>query len=103
MVRQVSSKTSVKIGVAGLKMSCQTTVLHGQIVVFLLVHLFVDDILLSDAQGTSRTSLVNFGSSTSGLDTCLETAVTPARRCNIGSLTCQRSPIIGGYILTYLS
>ncbi|KAG9991652.1 hypothetical protein KCU98_g195, partial [Aureobasidium melanogenum] len=60
-------------------MSGEATVLHGQVVVLLLVHLFVDNVLLSYAKRSSCASLVNLRSATSRLDSGLETTITAAR------------------------
>jgi hypothetical protein len=85
VVGQVCSQSAVEVGVGGLEMGCEATVLHGQVVVLLLVHLFVDHILLGDTKRSACASLVDLGSTAGGLDSCFETAVTTTRGSNVSS------------------
>ena len=78
VVRQVGGQPSIEVGRAGLEMGGETTILIWQVVVFLLVHLLVDDVLLRDPQRSTGTTLVDLRRSTSGLDPSLEAAVAPA-------------------------
>ena len=48
VVGEVCGKLSIKVGIAGLKVCCEPTVLHWQIVIFFLIHFLVDNILLGD-------------------------------------------------------
>ena len=50
LVRQICSQSSVEIHGASLKVSSESPVLEWKVIVLFLVHLFVDDILLSDTQ-----------------------------------------------------
>ena len=59
VVGKVSCKSPVKVGVGCLKVCGKTAVLHRQVVVLFLVHLFVDDILLGDLERTTRPSFVD--------------------------------------------
>jgi len=75
VVGKVGSQSPVKIGVAGLQVCCQTTILHGQVVIFFLVHLFVNNILLSDTERPASATLVDLAGSSGTLDTGLKASV----------------------------
>ncbi len=49
VVREICRQSSVEIGGTSLEMGCETSILHRQVIVFFLVHLFVDHILLGDS------------------------------------------------------
>jgi hypothetical protein len=66
-------------------MRIEALILSGQVVVFFLVHLLIDDILLSDTQCTPGTLLMDFRSSPGGLNPSFQTAVTAARGGNVGT------------------
>lgn len=76
-------------------MSSQTFVLQGHLVVFLLVHLLINDILLRYAQGTTGPLLVNLGRATGRFHTGFETSITSSGSGNIcpyiESVYCQCS------------
>lgn len=71
-------------------MSIQALVLGRQVIVFLFVHLLVDDILLGDAQGTAGALLVDLRSAAGRLNACLEAAVAPTRGSDVGTAGCQQ-------------
>lgn len=48
LIRQIRRQSTIEVGRACLKVGSQSTILHGKIIVFLLVHLLVDDVLLCD-------------------------------------------------------
>lgn len=56
-------------------MCCEASVLHGQVIVLLFVHLFVDDVLLSDAQRTAGSPFVDLRGSAGRFDAGFEAAV----------------------------
>jgi len=85
VVCKVGSKSAVKVCIAGLKVCSETTVLHWQVVSFLLVHLFIDYILLRDSERTASTALVNLTSTSGALDTSFQTTVTTARGSDVSS------------------
>lgn len=68
VVGEVGSETTIEVGVLGLQVCSETTVLHGQVVIFFLVHLLVDNILLCDAERPACAALVNLRRATSRLD-----------------------------------
>jgi hypothetical protein len=68
-----------------LKVSVEALILGGQVVVFLLVHLLIDDILLGDAKSTARSFLVDLRCSTGRLYPCLQTTVASSRRSNVST------------------
>lgn len=70
-------------------MRSQTAVLHGQVVIFFLIHLLVDNILFGDPQRTACSSLVDLRSSSSGLDTGFQAPITAARGSNVSSVKGQ--------------
>lgn len=74
-----------------LQVGVEPLVLSGQVVVFLFVHLFVDNILLGDAQSTPRSFLVNLRCSTRRLNPRLKAAVTAARCGNVRTATTSAS------------
>lgn len=76
MVGQIGGEASIEVRRASLQVGGKPTILHGKIVVFFLVHLFIDHILLRDSQGASGTTFVDLRGSTSRLDSCFETAIT---------------------------
>ena len=49
MVGEIGRQSSVEVGRTGLKMSGEPPVLHGQIIIFFLVHLLVDHVLFGDS------------------------------------------------------
>lgn len=65
-------------------MSSEPPILHREVIILLLVHFFVDDILLRHAQRAAGSSLVDFGCSSGRLYPGLKAAVTPSRCGNIG-------------------
>ena len=50
VIGKVSGKPPIEVGGPSLQVGSEPAVLKGQVVVFFLVHLFVDDILLCDSQ-----------------------------------------------------
>ena len=76
MVRQVGRQPPVEIGGAGLQVRRQPSVLHRQVVVLLLIHLFIDHILLGDSQGAPCATLVDLGCSACRFDSGFQTAIT---------------------------
>ena len=56
------------------------------IFIFLLIHVFVDDILLGDLECAAGSLLVDLGCSASRLDTGLDGAIRSARCSDIRSL-----------------
>lgn len=64
LVGQVGVESPVEVDGSGLKMGSEPAILHGQVVVFLLIHLLVDNILLGHAQRAACASLVDFRCST---------------------------------------
>lgn len=68
-----------------LQVSVESLVLSRQVIVLFFVHFFIDDVLLSNAQGTSCSLLVDLRCSTRRLNARLQTAVTPSRRGNVGT------------------
>jgi hypothetical protein len=89
VVGEVGSKTTIEVGILSLQMCGQATVLHGQVVVFFLVHLLIDDILLGDTQGASCTALVDLRSASCRLDTGFQTAITSTRGSDVCSANSQ--------------
>lgn len=85
VVGEIGSKTTVEIGVLGLQMCGQATVLHGQVVIFFLVHLLIDNILFGNTQGASCATLVDLRSASCGLDAGFQTAVTTTRSGDVCS------------------
>jgi hypothetical protein len=85
VVGQVCSQSTVEVGVGSLEMSCEATVLHRQVIVLLLIHLFVDDVLLGDTERSACASLVDLGSTAGRLDSGFETTVTATRGSDISS------------------
>jgi hypothetical protein len=59
VVGEVCSKAAIEVGVLSLQVCSQTTILHGEVVIFLLVHLLVDNILLSDTKRAASATLVD--------------------------------------------
>lgn len=62
VIGKIRSQSTVEVGVGSLEMSCEATVLHGQVVVLLLVHLLVDNVLLGHTKRSACASLVDLGS-----------------------------------------
>lgn len=58
LVGQIGSQSPVEVGGPCLQMGGQTAILHREVVIFLFVHLFIDDILLGDTKGPAGTALV---------------------------------------------
>lgn len=50
VIGEVCCQSPVEVCVGSLQMGGKTAVLHRQVVIFLFVHLFVDDILLGDSE-----------------------------------------------------
>ena len=96
VVGEVSSKAAIEVGVLCLQMCGQAAVLHGQVVVFFLVHLLVDDILFGDTPGASCTAFVNLRSASCRFDTGFKTAVTSARGSDVCSAKSQYA-VVGRY------
>jgi hypothetical protein len=74
----------------GVQMGIETLVLRRQVVIFLFVHLLIDDILLSHAKGATSAFLVDLRSSTCRLDARFQTAVTAARGSNVSTARYQQ-------------
>ena len=85
MVGEVGGETAIEVGRAGLEVSGQSSVLKREVVVFLFIHLLVDDILFGHSQRTTRSSLVNLRSSSGRLNASLETAITSPRSSDVCS------------------
>lgn len=67
-------------------MSGQSSVLHGQIVIFLLVHLLIHHILLRHPQRATCPFFVNLRRPSSGFDPSLQAPVTSPRSGNVGTV-----------------
>ena len=76
VVGQIGGQSPIEVGGPGLQMCGEATVLHGQIVVFLLVHFLVDDVLLGDAQGATGATLMDLGCPTGGFHSGFEASIT---------------------------
>lgn len=76
MIREIGGKTPVKICRTGLKMCCESPILHRQVVIFFLVHLFVDYILLCDSQRATRSAFVDLRRTARRFDSGFKTSVT---------------------------
>lgn len=50
MIGKVGGEASVKVGRSGLKMGGKSSILHGEVIVFLFIHLLVDHILFGNPQ-----------------------------------------------------
>ena len=89
LCRNVVVKLAVEQPGRGLQMGIQALVLGGQVIVLLLVHLLVDNILLGDAQCSSRPLLMDLGSTTGRLYAGLQTAVASPRCSDVGTTARQ--------------
>ena len=86
MVGKIGRQSSVKVCRTCLEVRRESPILHGEVVVFLFVHFFVDNILLSNAQGATSTSLVNFRCSSCRLNPSLETSITSPGSSDVSSI-----------------
>lgn len=89
VVCEVGGKATVEVGILRLQVCSQSSVLHGQVVIFLLVHLLVDHIGFGDTERSAGAALVNLRCATCRLDAGFKAAVAAARGGNIGSAGCQ--------------
>ncbi len=76
----------VEFGRRCLHVRAENSVRAREVVIFLLVHLLLEDDLLSDAEALAGASLVNFAGHARRLYASLEAAVCAARGCYVGSL-----------------
>lgn len=66
-----------------MQVCIQTLVLGRQIIILFLIHLLVDDILLSNTKSAARSLLMNFRSSARRLNARFKAAVTASRSSNV--------------------
>ena len=85
MIGEICSKPSVEICVGRLKMCSEAAILHWQIIVLFLVHLFVYDILLSDLERTTCPSLVDLRSAACRFDASFQASVTATGSSDVSS------------------
>jgi len=71
---------------AGMQMGTEALILGGEIFIFFLVHLLVDDILLSHTQATAGSLLVDLRRSTRRFYAGFEATITASRCGNVGTL-----------------
>jgi hypothetical protein len=74
-----------------LQVGIQSLILCRQVIVFFFVHLFINDILLGDAQRTTCPLLVDLRSSAGRLYTGLQAAVTATRCSNVSTAVASAS------------
>jgi hypothetical protein len=67
-----------------MQIGTQPLVLGRQTVILFLVHLFVDDVLLSHAQGTTSSRLANLRCSSGRLHARFQIAITASRCRDVG-------------------
>lgn len=85
MIGKVGRESSIEVGRTGLEVSGESSVLHGQVVVFFFVHFFVHHILFRHAQRATRTTLVDLRGSTCGLHARLQASIAPPGSGNVGA------------------
>ena len=86
VIGQIGRQASIEIGRSGLQVAGQAAIGQGQVVILLLVHFFVDDVLLGDAEGAAGAALVDFRCSSGRLDSRLETSIAAAGGGNVRSV-----------------
>jgi hypothetical protein len=83
LCRDVVVELAVEHQRTGVEVGTQPLILGRKILIFLLIHFFVDDILLGHAKATTRSLLMDLRSSTRRLNARLKAAVTSSRCCNV--------------------
>jgi len=86
VVGEIGSQSSVKVGIAGLEVCSQTTVLHRKVIILFLVHLLIDNVLLCDTKRPASATLVDLTGSSRTLNASLETSVAATRGSNVCSV-----------------